>query len=57
MSKLTDSDAENSETEVWLDFSFRCNYINEKEHAELSSKVKEVGRLLGDIINNPGKYS
>ena len=26
-SKLTDCDAENSETQVWIEFSFNCNYI------------------------------
>ena len=27
-SKLTDCDAENSETQVWLEFAFNCNYLN-----------------------------
>lgn len=27
ISKLTDADAENSETVVWLDFAFSCKYI------------------------------
>lgn len=27
ISKLTDSDAENSEATVWLDFAFECNYL------------------------------
>ena len=29
ISKLTDSDAENSETQVWIDFAFACKYIVE----------------------------
>lgn len=29
LSKLTDTEAENSETQVWLDFSFACGYLNE----------------------------
>lgn len=28
-SKLTDSDAENSETQVWLEFALKCSYISE----------------------------
>ena len=28
ISKLTDSDAENSETNVWLDFALECEYIS-----------------------------
>lgn len=57
MSKLTDSDAENAETEVWLDFSLAYHYITDKEYQVLLAKKEEVGRLLGDIIKNPEKYS
>ena len=57
ISKLTDSDSENAETVVWLNFSLACNYITQMEFTALLSKVNEVGRLLGDIINNPDKYS
>ncbi|MGA9324463.1 MAG: four helix bundle protein [Salegentibacter sp.] len=34
MSKLTDSDAENAETQTWVDFAFACNYLN-KETQEI----------------------
>jgi four helix bundle protein len=37
-SKLTDSDAENSETQVWLEFALKCNYINEEKYNELISQ-------------------
>ena len=57
MSKLSDSDAENAETEVWLDFSFACKYITNDEYKLLLAKKDEVGRLLGDIIKNPDKYT
>ena len=56
-SKLTDCDAENAETGVWLDFSVACKYIREEEYETLVSKKAAVGKLLGDIINNPDKYS
>lgn len=32
ISKLTDADMENSETEIWLDFSYACKYITEEKH-------------------------
>src|SRR5215210_9554337 len=57
ISKLTDSDSENAETEAWLNFSFACKYITEQEHISLLAKAEEVGRLSGDIIKSPGKYS
>ena len=34
-SKLTVSDAENSETQVWMEFSLTCNYISESIFNEL----------------------
>src|SRR5690349_18785596 len=35
ISKLNDAETENAETEVWLDFSKDCNYINQLEYEEL----------------------
>jgi len=56
VSKLTDSDSENSETEVWIDFSFACKYISAEEHLSLSTKNAEVGKILGSMIQNPEKF-
>jgi len=56
LSKLSDSDAEHAEIDVWLDFAFACKYITETEHKELKTDHEEVGRLIGDIIKNPQKY-
>ena len=55
-SKLSDADSENSETQLWLDFSVACNYISEKKRMELQSKSEEVGKLLNYMINNPDKF-
>jgi len=56
VSKTTDSDMENSETQVWLDFSLACQYINEETYKDKMGKSEEIGRLLQDIIINRGKY-
>jgi four helix bundle protein len=56
ISKITDSDMENSEIQVWLDFSKACNYINEEVYKDKLSKSEEIGRLLQHMIVNPGKY-
>ena len=56
VSKLTDSDSENSETEVWIDFAFACKYINAEEPLTLSTKNAEVGKILGSMIQNPEKF-
>ncbi len=56
ISKLTDSDAENSETNVWLDFSLECNYIPKEIHQILNQKTIEIGKLINFMINNPNKF-
>ncbi|WKL44996.1 four helix bundle protein [Flavobacterium sp. ZE23DGlu08] len=55
-SKLTDSDAENSETQVWIEFSLKCNYINESIYNELLNESNEVGKLINYMILNPQKF-
>lgn len=56
ISKLTDSDAENSETNVWLEFSLQCNYINKDTYDNLNNKSLEIGKLINYMINNPNKF-
>lgn len=56
VSKLTDSDAENSETQVWLDFAKECAYINEEQRSDLENQSIEIGKLIQYMINNPGKF-
>ena len=56
VSKLTDCDGENGETDTCLDFAKDCAYITEQEHAELTSQCQEVGKMLGSMINNPTSF-
>lgn len=56
INKLTDSDAENSETNVWLEFSLQCNYINKDTYDNLNNKSLEIGKLINYMINNPNKF-
>ena len=56
MSKLNDAETENSETQVWLDFSLDCKYISTEEYSQLTLKNTEVGKLIWYMINNPDKF-
>ena len=56
LSKLTDAEAENSETQVWLDFSLECGYLNESSYNELTALNNEVGKLIYYMMNNPDKF-
>ena len=56
ISKLTDCDGENSETDSSLDFAKDCGYITEEQHIELTSLCSEIGKMLGSMINNPRPF-
>ncbi|MFD2540699.1 four helix bundle protein [Lacinutrix gracilariae] len=56
ISKLSDSDAENSETQTWLEFSFACAYIDQETFDDLTAKSIEVGKLINYMIQNPNKF-
>ena len=62
VSKLTDSDGEQQETQHWIETAFDCNYISQEEAGTLLEKCSEIGRLLGGMIAkaeqfcNPSPY-
>lgn len=56
ISKLTDSDSENSETQVWLEYALACKYIEDEEFNLLTEKSIEVGKLLNYMMNNLDKF-
>jgi four helix bundle protein len=56
VNKLTDSLGEENETEVWLDYSMDCKYIQKETHKRLLSEYDEVRMMLISMINNPDKW-
>ncbi|MGD9031517.1 MAG: four helix bundle protein [Desulfobacteraceae bacterium] len=56
VSKLSDSDGEQAETQHWLDTSFACEYISEDEHERLLAKCKEIGKMLRKMMQEPEKW-
>ena len=56
VNKITDADSENSETEVWIDFAYECEYITENEKQDLENDAEEVGRMLRSMAENPEKF-
>ena len=51
ISKLTDSDGENSETNVQLQFALSCEHITIEKFTELTEQNKEIGKLINYMIN------
>ena len=56
VSKLTDADMENGETQAWLDACLACNYISQEIFDRLNKQSEEVTFLLIYMINNPDKF-
>jgi four helix bundle protein len=50
VSKLTDCDGENSETESALDFAKDCGYISVDQHKAMTAACAEIGRMLGGMM-------
>ncbi|MDZ7742759.1 MAG: four helix bundle protein [Bacteroidota bacterium] len=56
VSKLSDSLGEEYESEVWLDYSRDCQYINTDTYNSLINKYDEVRKMLIAMINSPEKF-
>jgi len=51
-SKLTDADGEQFETQHWTIVAFDDGYITKEEAHHLGSLAKEIGSMLGKMIQN-----
>lgn len=47
-SKLNESEAEAAETQNWLDFALKCEYISDETHQKLD---KEYENIIGMLVN------
>lgn len=56
VNKLSDSDSEAAETQVWLAFARDCGYLATSDYNRLTAKYEEVGRMLGSMMLRPEKF-
>jgi len=50
ISKLTDADAEQMETQHWLSEACDCRYLDAKQVEELTGELLQIGRMLNSMI-------
>jgi four helix bundle protein len=55
-SKISDADGECTETMIWLDFAFDCNYCSQEIYTDLIVKYEEIGKMLGGMVDHPEKF-
>ena len=56
VSKLSDSEAEAAETQVWLDYALRCNYLAKDEYNFLYDKYEHIIAMLINMSTKPEQW-
>jgi four helix bundle protein len=56
VSKLSDSEGEAAETQVWLQFAVKCDYIRREEAADLYRTYDDIIRMLVAMISRPKRW-
>ena len=57
ISKLSDSEGEAAETQVWLDFSLECKYLSPAMHDELYDIYDHILGMIVNMILNSQKWT
>ena len=57
VSKLSDSEGEAAETQVWLDYALACEYIDNETHASLNDKYDHIISMLVNMSLKPENWS
>jgi four helix bundle protein len=56
VSKLTDADSEQNETQHWIGVAGECSYLNSSQVDALNGKCSEIGRMLGGMIERADTF-
>lgn len=57
VNKLTDSDGEATETQVWLDFACDCGYMSKTNRDRLTAGYEQVGKMLSGMMKDPSRFA
>ena len=56
ISKLTDADGEQQETQHWIDTAEDCGYLTGEDARSLNSALSEIGRMLNSMIEKADMF-
>jgi four helix bundle protein len=51
VSKLTDADGEQQETQHWIETAEDCKYLSLEQTQKLNTSLSEIGRMINSMIN------
>ena len=57
IAKLSDSEGEAAETQVWLDYALECGYIEKETHHTLTDKYEDIISMIVNMISRPENWS
>ena len=56
VSKLTDADGEQLETQHWIETALDCSYLSNEVAELLMQKYAEIGRMLNSMMNKSESF-
>lgn len=56
ISKLTDADAEQMETQHWMDIALDCRYLDKTHYTHFIEQLEEINRMLHGMINKADAF-
>jgi four helix bundle protein len=54
--KLTDSDAEQFETQHWIEVAYEIHYIDQETRKELLKRCEDIGKIINSMISKSLKF-
>jgi len=56
VSKLTDADGEQQETQHWVDSAEDCGYLEKEQARNLNVDLNEIGRMINSMIDKANQF-
>ena len=56
VNKLNEAEAEAAETQVWLEYAVKCEYLDEEKGRDLHTRYDHIIGKLVSMENNPGPW-
>lgn len=56
ISKLTDADGEQQETQHWIETARDCKYLSDSNARELIGEYEKLGKMIGSMINKASTF-
>ena len=57
VSKLSDSEGEACETQIWLDYALACKYVDAERYQKVFDKYDHILAMIVTMISKPDSWS